>query len=39
MNFIKTTVIGGLVFLVPLAVLGVVLSKVFGVLVAIAEPM
>lgn len=39
MNFIKTTVVGGLVFLVPLAVLSVVLSKVFGVMVAIAKPM
>ena len=39
MNFLKTTVIGGLVFLVPVAVLILVLGKVFGVMVAIAEPM
>jgi uncharacterized membrane protein len=39
LNFLKTTVIGGLVFLVPVAVLILVLAKVFGVMVAIAEPM
>ena len=39
MNFIKTTIIGGLVFLVPVAILGMVLVKVFALMIAIAEPM
>ena len=39
MNFIKTTIIGGLVFLVPVVALLLVLSKVFDVMLAVAEPM
>ena len=39
MNFLKTTVIGGLVFLVPLVVLGLVIGKAIGVMLIVAEPM
>lgn len=39
MNFIKTTIIGGLVFLVPVVALVVVLAKVNEVMLAVAEPM
>ena len=39
MNFLKTTLIGGLLFLVPLVVVGVVISKAVGIMLVIAEPM
>ena len=39
MNFLKTTVIGGLVFLVPLVVLGLIIIKAIGFMLVIAEPM
>lgn len=39
MNFLKTTVIGGLVFLVPLGMLAVVLSEIYDVMAIVAEPM
>lgn len=39
MNFVKTTITGGLVFLVPVVALVVVLIKVFEVMLAIADPM
>ncbi len=39
MNFLKTTLIGGLLFLVPLMVLGVVIGKAIGFMLVIAEPM
>jgi uncharacterized membrane protein len=39
MNFIKTTIIGGLVFLVPVVALVLVLAKVYEVMLAVAEPM
>ena len=39
MKFLKTTVIGGLVFLVPLVVLGLVIGEAIGVMLVIAEPM
>jgi uncharacterized membrane protein len=39
MNFLKTTVIGGLLFLVPLVVLGLVVAKAISVLLVVAEPM
>ncbi|MBW2274418.1 MAG: hypothetical protein JRG96_14195 [Deltaproteobacteria bacterium] len=38
MNFIKTTLIGGLIFLVPLIVLIVVIGQAIGVLIVVAEP-
>lgn len=38
-RFISTTVIGGLLFLVPLGFLGFVLFKIFGFMMIIAEPM
>ena len=38
-HFIMTTVIGGVIFLVPLVVLGVVLVKAASVMMIIAEPM
>lgn len=38
-QFIKTTVIGGLLFLVPLGFLGFILYKAFGFMMLIAEPM
>ncbi len=37
-NFIKTTVIGGLLFLVPVVVLIVVLIQAFGLMLQVAEP-
>jgi uncharacterized membrane protein len=39
MNFIKTTVLGGLVFLVPVVALVLVLGKVYEVMLTVAEPM
>jgi uncharacterized membrane protein len=39
MNFIKTTILGGLVFLVPVVALVVVLAKVYEVMLTVAEPM
>jgi len=39
MNFLKTTVIGGLIFLVPMVVLGLVIGKAIGIMLVIAEPM
>lgn len=39
MNFIKTTITGGLVFLLPVVALVVVLIKVFEVMLAVADPM
>lgn len=39
MNFIKTTIIGGIVFLVPVGALIFVLANVFSAMLAIAEPM
>ncbi len=38
-HFIKTTVIGGLVFLVPVVVLVIVLAKAAGLMMMVAEPM
>jgi uncharacterized membrane protein len=38
-HFFKTTVIGGLVFLVPLVVLIVILAKAAGLMMMVAEPM
>jgi uncharacterized membrane protein len=38
-RFIMTTIIGGLLFLVPVAFLAFMLTKVFGFMVLIAEPM
>lgn len=38
-NFIRTTVIGGLLFLVPLVVLIVILMQAFGLMLDIAEPL
>jgi uncharacterized membrane protein len=38
-HFIKTTVIGGLLFLVPVAVLIIVLAKVIDLMLLVAEPM
>jgi uncharacterized membrane protein len=39
MNFLKTTIIGGLIFLVPMVVLGLVIGKAIGIMLVIAEPM
>ena len=39
MKFLKTTVIGGLVFLVPLVVLGLVVGEAIDVMLVVAEPM
>ncbi len=38
-HFFKTTVIGGLVFLVPVVVLIIVLTKAAGLMMMVAEPM
>ncbi len=39
MNFIKTTILGGVVFLVPVAILAIVLGKVFQIMMLVAQPM
>ena len=38
-QFIKTTVIGGLLFLVPVVILIVVLGQAFGLMLQVAEPL
>ena len=38
-HFFKTTVIGGLVFLVPVVVLVIILAKAAGLMMMVAEPM
>ena len=38
-HFFKTTVIGGLVFLVPVVVLVIILAKAADLMMVIAEPM
>ncbi len=38
-RFIKTTVTGGLLFLVPVVVLIVVLMQAFGLMLQVAEPL
>ena len=38
-KFIKTTIIGGLLFLVPLVVLVMILAKAVGIMMMIAEPL
>ena len=38
-HFFKTTVLGGLVFLVPVVVFLVVLAKAAGLMTMVAEPM
>jgi uncharacterized membrane protein len=39
MSFLKTTIIGGLVFLVPLVVLVLVIGEAIGLVLVVAEPM
>jgi len=39
MKFLKTTVIGGVLFLVPIVVLTIVRAKAYGFMMAVAEPM
>ncbi len=39
MNFIKTTILGGVVFLVPVAILAVVLGKAYQIMMLVAQPM
>lgn len=39
MNFVKTTILGGVVFLVPLVVLAVVLGKAYQIMMLVAQPM
>jgi uncharacterized membrane protein len=38
MNFIKTTIIGGLVFMVPVVIFVVVFSKAYKIMMRVAEP-
>lgn len=38
-NFIKTTAIGGLLFLIPIAVLTVILKKFYDIMLLVAEPL
>jgi len=38
-NFLITTTIGGVFFLIPVVILGVVLAKAVGIMMAVAEPM
>jgi len=39
MNFIKTTIIGGLVFMVPVVILVFIVGKAFGIMRAVAAPL
>lgn len=39
MKFVKATILGGVVFLIPVVVLVVVIGKAFGTMVAVAQPM
>ena len=39
MNFIKTTVLGGVVFLVPVVILAAVLGKAYHIMMLVAQPM
>lgn len=39
MNFIKTTIIGGLIFLVPVAIIAVVIGKAYSIMLVVAEPL
>jgi len=39
MKFLKTTVVGGLVFLVPIIVVVAILGKAFGLMAALAAPL
>jgi uncharacterized membrane protein len=39
MNFLKTTFLGGIVFLIPIAVVVVILGKVLGVMVKLTAPL
>ncbi len=39
LGFLKTTIIGGLLFLIPLIVIGVILAKAYEVMKAIANPL
>jgi uncharacterized membrane protein len=39
MKFLKTTFIGGLIFLVPVVVLAMVIGKAIGIMLLVAEPM
>jgi uncharacterized membrane protein len=38
-NFIKTTAIGGLLFLIPIVVLTVILKKAYSIMLSVAEPL
>jgi len=38
MNFIKTTIIGGLVFLVPVVIVVVVIGKAYKIMLVVAKP-
>lgn len=39
MKFIKTTVLGGVIFLIPLVIVAVVLGKAYQIMMIVAEPM
>lgn len=39
MNFIKTTIIGGLVFMVPVVILVFIVGKAFGIMRTVAAPL
>ena len=39
MQFIKTTIIGGLVFLVPIIIIAVILGKAFELMMLVAKPL
>ncbi len=39
LQFLKTTVIGGIVFLVPLVILGVIVGQAFSVAYAVFVPL
>ena len=38
-NFFKTTIIGGLIFLIPIVVLSVILGKALKIMMVVAEPL
>jgi len=39
MQFIKTTILGGVIFLIPFVIVVVVLGKAHGIMLVVAEPM
>ena len=39
LNFVKTSVIGGIVFLIPIIILIIIMEKAFGIMAALSRPL